>query len=57
MTRLTKSGRLDADLLTQREIEALIRACSNRAPTGVRNRALIALAWRGGLRISEVLAL
>jgi site-specific recombinase XerD len=35
----------------------LIRGCSNRAPTGIRNRALIALAWRSGLRIGEVLAL
>jgi integrase len=51
------SGRLDADLLTEDEIEALIRACSRRAPTGVRNRAIIALAWRSGLRIGEVLAL
>src|SRR6266496_2415806 len=49
--------RLDADLLTPKEIESLIRACSNRAPTGVRNRALIALAWRSGLRIGELLAL
>lgn len=49
--------RLDADLLSQREIESLLRCCSNRAPTGIRNRALIALAWRSGLRIGEVLAL
>src|SRR5437667_9125578 len=48
---------LDADLLTASEIEQLLRACSNRAPTGIRNRALIALAWRSGLRIGEVLAL
>jgi site-specific recombinase XerD len=54
----TKSGRrLDADLLTQEDVEALIRTCSNRAPTGIRNRAMIALAWRSGLRIGEVLAL
>lgn len=51
------SRRLDADLLTRQEIEALIRACPHRAPTGLRNQALIALAWRSGLRISEVLAL
>lgn len=31
--------------------------CSARAPTGVRNRALIAVLWRCGLRISEALAL
>lgn len=49
--------RLDADLLTPKEIERLIRECSNRAPTGIRNRALIAIAWRSGLRIGEVLAL
>jgi site-specific recombinase XerD len=53
----TRVRRLDADLLTEREIEALMRACSRRAPTGVRNRAIIALAWRSGLRIGEVLAL
>ena len=49
--------RLDEDLLTAGQIQALLRACSNRAPTGIRNRALIALAWRSGLRIGEVLAL
>ena len=31
----------------------LLCACSSRAPTGVRNRAIIALAWRSGLRIGE----
>jgi site-specific recombinase XerD len=49
--------KLDADLLTSSEIERLLRACSNRAPTGIRNRALLAVAWRSGLRIGEVLAL
>ena len=36
---------------------ALIRACSQRAPTGIRNRALIAVLWRCGLRVSEALCL
>jgi site-specific recombinase XerD len=49
--------KLDADMLGPHEIQALLKVCSNRAPTGVRNRALIALAWRSGLRIGEVLAL
>jgi len=44
-------------VLTEPEAIALIRACSTRAPTGVRNRALIAVLWRSGLRISEALAL
>jgi len=50
-------SRLDADLLTNEEIELLMRQCSRRAPTGVRNRALIAVCWRCGLRIGEALAL
>lgn len=51
------SRKLDADLLTPSEIERLLRACSSRAPAGIRNRALLAVAWRSGLRIGEVLAL
>jgi site-specific recombinase XerD len=49
--------RLDADLLTPQEIEALMTTLSNRAPTGIRNRALIAVGWRCGLRLGEILAL
>jgi integrase/recombinase XerD len=49
--------RLDADLLTAWEIERRMRRCSNRAPTGLRNRALIAALWRCGLRLGEALAL
>jgi site-specific recombinase XerD len=49
--------KLDADLLTAAEIERLMRQCSRRAPTGVRNRALVAILWRCGLRIGEALAL
>src|SRR3712207_4891589 len=49
--------RLDSDVLNRVEVESLLRACSSRAPSGVRNRALIAVAWRSGLRIGEVLTL
>lgn len=45
------------EVLTPDEVKALIRACSNRAPTGIRNRALIAVLYRGGLRLGEALAL
>jgi site-specific recombinase XerD len=48
---------LDADLLSGAEVEQLMRQCSRRAPTGVRNRALIAVLWRCGLRLGEALAL
>jgi site-specific recombinase XerD len=54
---LNGGSRLDADLLTNAEIELLMRQCSRRAPTGVRNRALIAVCGRCGLRIGEALAL
>ena len=43
--------------LTPAEVEALIQAASRRAPTGLRNRALIAVLYFAGLRISEALAL
>jgi site-specific recombinase XerD len=56
-TATNKGRRYPAELLTEDEIRALIRACSARAPTGIRNRALIAVLYRGGLRISEALAL
>jgi site-specific recombinase XerD len=53
MLKGQNGSRLDADLLTVSEIELLMRQCSRRAPTGVRNRALIAVLWRCGLRIGE----
>ena len=45
------------EVLTADEVKALIRASSNRAPTGIRNRALITVMYRAGLRLSEALAL
>src|SRR5450631_2379935 len=53
----TSSRRRPPEVLSEFEAIALIRACSTRAPTGIRNRALIAVLWRSGLRISEALAL
>ncbi len=52
-----KAKTFPAEILSPDEVRALIRACSNRAPTGIRNRALIVTLYRGGLRISEALAL
>jgi integrase/recombinase XerD len=43
--------------LTPDEVHRIIARCSLRAPTGVRNRALLTLLYRSGLRISEALAL
>jgi len=51
------SRRRPPEVLSEAEAVALIKACSTRAPTGIRNRALIAVLWRSGLRIAEALAL
>jgi site-specific recombinase XerD len=53
----SRSRRRPPEVLSEPEAIALIKACSTRAPTGIRNRALIAVLWRSGLRISEALAL
>jgi site-specific recombinase XerD len=45
------------EVLTSDEVRGLIEACSSRAPTGIRNRALIVVMYRGGLRAGETLAL
>lgn len=52
-----KGKKLPPEPLTADEMSRLIKASSNRAPTGIRNRALLVLLWRGQLRISEALAL
>ncbi len=46
-----------AEVLEENDIRALLDGCSRRAPTGVRNRALILTLWRAGLRIDEALTL
>ena len=52
-----KGKTLPPEPLTHREVLALLRACSSKAPTGQRNAALIVLLWRAGLRCSEALDL
>ena len=56
-TPANKGHTYPVETLTSQEMQALLQACSHRAPTGIRNRALLALLWRSGLRISEALAL
>lgn len=57
MAVAAQSRKRPPEVLTEQEVRALIGACSNRAPTGIRNRALIASMWRCGLRVGEALAL
>jgi len=49
--------RLPPEVLTDDEVCAMMEACGRYAPTGLRNRALIALLYRTGLRINEALSL
>lgn len=54
----TNAGRkYPAEVLTPEEVQALIDGCSVKAPTGIRNRAMIMLMYRSGLRVSEIMAL
>lgn len=39
------------------EVRRLMDACGSQSSIGLRNRALIAVVWRAGLRIAEALAL
>lgn len=55
---MTDTGKhADADLLTETEVRALLAACSRTAPTGIRDRALLTVLYRAGLRVSEALDL
>jgi integrase/recombinase XerD len=48
--------RLPPEILTNEEVCRLLAACAE-TPTGLRNRALIALMYRAGLRVGEALDL
>lgn len=52
-----KGQKFPAEILTAAEARALVYAPSGRAPTGIRNRALIAAMYGAGLRLAEALAL
>lgn len=47
-----KGRRYRAEVLSRAEASALIAVCSPSSSTGIRNRALITLLYRGGLQIS-----
>jgi len=57
MDAANKGQKYPAEIYPDIEVRLLLRACSSRADTGVRNRALISLLYRGGLRINEALHL
>lgn len=46
---------IPAELLTPDEVVAILSGCSSKSVTGIRNRALLMLFYRSGIRISEAL--
>lgn len=52
-----KGRKLPPEALTAAEVNGLLAECGSECSTGLRNRALIVLLWRAGLRVSEALAL
>jgi site-specific recombinase XerD len=54
--RTNRGAKFPPEVLSPAEVAALFAACSS-GPAGIRNRALIAVLYRAGLRISEALAL
>jgi len=55
--QLPRRTRREIDLLSPEQVSRILAACSRRAPTGVRNRALIALMYGAGLRVGEAIRL
>lgn len=52
-----KDGHYPAEVLERAEVEAIFGRCSTRSRTGIRNRAMLTLLYRSGVRVSELLAL
>ena len=50
-------SRLPVEILTPAEVLSLIGASSAACPTGIRNRALLTILYRTGIRLAEALAL
>lgn len=57
MEPANKGKRYPAEPLTDDEVRALLAAINGKRPLAVRNRALVAVLWGSGLRVSEALAL
>jgi len=52
-----KGRTFEKESYTSEEVRALLARTSSRAPSAVRNHALICTLWQGGLRINEALEL
>lgn len=57
MAKVTSKRTFPVQILTETDIRDLLSKLSRRAPTGIRNRSLLVLLYRTGLRIQEALDL
>src|SRR5947209_2738202 len=57
MPRRKPKRRFPAEVLSDAEVRALLVACGNSTMSERRNRALLVLLYRGGLRVGEALML
>src|SRR5439155_19626409 len=56
--RMTNLGKkFEPEPLTEDEAERVLDAIKGNGPLAVRNRALVAMLWRSGVRVSEALSL
>lgn len=52
-----KGMKFPVEILTPEEVASLIKACSATSSIGLRNRALLTLLYRTGIRLAEALAI
>lgn len=51
-----KGQEYPADVLTDDELDAILDTCSTRAPTGIRDRAMLKMLSMSGLRVNEIVS-
>jgi integrase/recombinase XerD len=54
MTPPNKGRRYPAEVLEPAEVQALLDQLSRKSKSGIRNRALVVLLYKSGLRVSEI---
>ncbi len=52
MADYNRGIKLPGEILNRQEMRSLLAAC-NRGPSGARNRALLVVLWRAGLRTAD----
>jgi site-specific recombinase XerD len=52
-----KGQKYPGEVFSPDEVKAILARCNRRAPTGIRDRALITVMYRAGLRVNEALSL